>query len=283
MKSVAVLFLSLLFISPCFAKNKRDTRSADSIIRLSEKAYANLKTYTDSGKLIQTFLTVNPFKTAIIFKTAYINTGNINFECYTIGKSNSLYTLNRTDNIIKTWWGILNRIDTPPGMSNALAGATSASGASSAIVPKLLLSVEFKKNNFYSMIRKLVLAGQEQVNGKDCYKITGTNTRGSVIIWIAKKDFLIRKIEAEYIVDPAKNEAMMRTIAATKTKDESLNKKLQTTVKNMEMIHKMDSIRRGKLSGAAFTVKETFFYFPTVAGKINPDLLKFRPNREVVL
>jgi len=75
---------------------------------------------------------------------------------------------------------------------------------------------------------------------------------------------------------------MARTIAATKTKDDSVNKKLQATVKTMEMIHKMDSLR-GKTAQAAFTVKETFSFFPTVANKINPDLLKFRPNREVAL
>jgi len=289
MKSLAVLFLSLLFISPCFAKNKPDTLSADSVIHLSEKAYAEIKTYTDSGKLLQTFLMANPFKTAIIFKTAYINTGNINFECYTIGKSNSLYTLNRTDNVIQTWWGLLNKTDTPPSMSTALASASSASGSSSAIIPKLLLSAEFKKDNFYRMISKRVLAGQEQVNGNDCYKITGTyRLGGSIIIWITKNDFLIRKVETEYIVDPAKTVAttrknLVREIATMKTKNDSVNKKeLQATIKTMKMIQKMDSFR-DKTASAAFTVKETFSFFPMVANKINPDLLKFRPNREVAL
>jgi hypothetical protein len=284
MKSLAILFLSLLFISPCFAKNNPDTLSADSVIHLSEIAYANLKTYTDSGKLIQTFLTAIPRKTAVIFKTAYINTGNINFECYTVGNSNSLYTINRTDNLIKTWWGLLNKTDTPPSMSLALASAAGASGSSSAIVPELLLSAEFK-NNFYRRISKRVLAGQEPVNGNDCYKITGTDRRGgSIIIWIAKKDFLIRKIETEYVVDPAKTEAMMRKMAATTPKNDSvINKKqLEAAVKTMEMALKMNSLG-SKTANAAFTVKETFSFFPTVADKINPDLLKFRPNREVEL
>jgi hypothetical protein len=283
MKSFALLFLSLLFISPCLAKDKPVSLSADSIISLSVKAYGHLKSYTDSGKLIQTFIGDNPHKTAIIFKTAFINTGDINFEYYIPGNSNSLYTINRTNNLVKTWWGILNRTAAPANMPRALGAALGVSGGTSMIVPELLLTSDFKNNNLFRTITKREVAAEEQVNGKDCYKITGTNLRGPVTIWIAKKDFLIRKIEMEYVVDPAKTEAMTRRIeAAMKAKGDSADKERQAALKTMAMIHKMDSIR-GKTARGAFTVKETFSFFPTVANKINPDLLKFRPNREVAL
>jgi hypothetical protein len=283
MKSFAVLLLSLLSISVCFAKNKPAPLSADSIISLSVKAYGHLKTYTDSGKLVQTFLTDHPHKTATVFKTAYVNTGDINFEYYIPGNSNSLYTINRTNNIVKTWWGIVNRTDAPVSMPHALGAAAGVSGGTSMIVPELLLTADFKNNNLYKNITKRVLAAVEQVNGKDCYKITGTNLRGPITIWIGKKDFLIRKIEDEHVVDPAKTEAISHKMdSMMKARGGAMAKAHETAMKNLAMIHKMDSLR-GKQAQSAFTVKETLSFFPTVAGKVNPELLKFRPNREVAL
>jgi hypothetical protein len=283
MKSLAVVLLSLLFILPCVAKNKPTPLSADSVINLSIKAYGHLKTYSDSGKLIQTFLTANPHKTAIVFKTAYVNTGDINFEYYVSGNSSSLYTINRTNNAVKTWWGILNRTEAPANMQRALGAALGVSGGTSMIVPGLLLTADFKNSNLYSNISKRAVAAIEQVNGKDCYKITGTNMRGPITVWIGKKDFLIRKIEEEHVIDPAKTEAMTRKIdASMKDKGGAFAKEHETAMKNLAMIHRMDSLR-GKPAQGTFTVKNTFSFFPIMDRKIDPELLKFRPNREVVI
>jgi hypothetical protein len=283
MKSLTVVLLSLLFISPCVAKNKPAQLSADSIISLSIKAYGHLKTYTDSGKLIQTFLTANPHKTAIIFKTAYANNGDLNFEYYVSGNSNSLYTINRTNNTVKTWWGVLNRTDAPANIQLALGAALGVSGGTSTVVPGLLLTADFKNGNLYRNMSKRVVAAIEQVNGKDCYKITGTNLRGPITVWIGKKDFLIRKIEEEHIIDPAKNEVASHKIdSMMKAKGGEMAKAHETAMKNLVMIHKMDSLR-GKSAQGAFTVKETYSFFPTMDKKIDPELLKFRPNREVAI
>ena len=283
MKLFALLFLCVLTISPCLAEKKPAPLSADSVINLSVKAYARLKNYSDSGKLIKTFIGDHPHKSAIVFKTAFINTGDINFEYYEPGNSTSLYTINRTNNVVKTWWGVLNRTATPDNMPRALGAALGVSGGTSMIVPELLLTSDFKKNNLFRTLTKRTIVAEEKVNGKDCYKITGTTLRGPMTIWIAKKDFLIRKIQTAYVVDPAKTEAMVRKIETTmKAKGDSTGKERQTTLKTMAMIHKMDSIR-GKTVRGAFTVNETFSFFPTVANKINPGLLKFRPNREVAL
>jgi hypothetical protein len=96
MKPIALLFLSLFAVSPCLAQSKPSPLTVNAIISLSIKSYSQLKSYTDSGKLIQTFLTNKPNKSAKVFKTAYVNTGNINFEYYQPGKSNSLYTITKT-------------------------------------------------------------------------------------------------------------------------------------------------------------------------------------------
>ncbi len=283
MKPSTLLLLAVLPVSVCFAKGKPAPLSADSIINRSVKAYSHLKSYSDSGKLTQVFLTEHPNKTAKVFKTAYLSNGDINFEYYEVGNANSLYTINRTNNIVKTWWGIVNRTDAPVNIQRALGAAAGVSGRTSMIVPQLLLTGDFKNASLYRTITNRAVAAEEQVNGKTCYKITGTERRGSVAIWIGKSDFLIRRMETTYVVDPAQTEAVNHKIdSMMKARGGAASNEHETAMKNLAMIRKMDSLR-GKPARGAFTVKDSYSFFPTADGKIKPELLKFRPNREVAL
>lgn len=87
---------------------KKDTTSAVTIINKSKAAYANLPIYLDSGKVVESmYNNDHPSKTAKVFRTAYTNTSEFNFEYYEVGKSNSLYTINRSSGVVKSWWGVI--------------------------------------------------------------------------------------------------------------------------------------------------------------------------------
>ncbi|MDB5159243.1 MAG: hypothetical protein JWR50_3950 [Mucilaginibacter sp.] len=283
MKLLTIFLIAALSISTCFAQTREDTLKAADIISKSENAYAHLKTYADSGKLIQTMV-VNGMesKTALIFKTAYTNTGGFNFEYYTVGKSNSLYTINRTDNVVKTWWGITGQESTPKGISNAIAAAAGVSSSTSTIIPELLMPNDFKMRNCFQLLKTYTLAGVEPVNGKACFKIKGDGAFGITAIWVGKKDFLIMKIETEKVIDPAKVEANSLKIARLMEKKDSVRyKEAIKANKTIADINKRDSLR-GAPRGS-FTVKDTYVFVPVTNHKINPELLKYRPKREVSL
>jgi hypothetical protein len=242
-----------------------------------------LKTYVDSGKLIHTIINNgSTTKTALIFRTAYTNNGDFNFEYYKVGQSNSLYTINRSANVVKTWWGIMNRETTDPNISHALLTAAGVSSSTSALIPEFLLRVDFKGRNFYRQLKTHTLEGEEKINGTDCYKIKGNGIYGASMIWISKKDFLIRKIDLEKTVDPAKTEARVQSMT------EELKKKGDAKYKEMEMANKIiaDINKRDSLRGAPrrpFIVKDSYMFAPVTNQKVPPVLLSYRPKREVAL
>lgn len=283
MKSLSILLFSALCAMNCMAQTPADSAKVIQIINKSEEAYAHIKTYADSGKLIQTMITDRvPSKTALIFKTAYTSTGDFNFEYYKMGESNSLYTINRTGNEVKTWWGITNKEQTPTSISHALYTAAGVSSSTSTLIPALLMRVDFKGQNFYRQLKTHTLEGEEQINGVACYKIKGNGVYGASVIWIAKKDYLIRRLDLENTVDPAKSEARARALTEEmKTKDSVRYKAMVKTNKLIADVNKRDSLRGAPRR--PFVVKDTYTFNPVIDHKINPELLKYRPNREVAL
>jgi hypothetical protein len=86
---LCLLLMTFLFTTAIFAKQVRDyplqsdTTSAATIINRSRIAYAGLSIYLDSGKVVNSvYDTEYPSKTAKVFKTAYTNNKQFNFEFY---------------------------------------------------------------------------------------------------------------------------------------------------------------------------------------------------------
>jgi hypothetical protein len=289
---VTLLLMFSLYTTTVSAKrviyfpSTTDSTSAAAIFNKSKTAYANLTTYLDSGKVVEsTYNTEHPNKTAKVFRTAYTNSGGSNFEYYEVGKSNSLYTINKSSGAIKSWWGITNKITTPATINLALAGATGISSGTAAIIPNLLLTKDFQYN-FYTSFTSQTINVSEKVGIIDCHKISGVvmSRVGPVTVWIGKKDFLIRKIETDYKISPEKNQIFLRKI-------DSLNEvrhKGDTAWLKNEAVRKAATARRNAIMDSTrsmrdFNVKSTYLFYPYVLKKMNPDLLKFRPNREIVL
>jgi len=297
MKISLQFFMLLLITSTVYAKNANGPGSgiisADSVFKKSQFAYAHLKTYLDSGKIVQSFSNLeHPHKTAKLFKTAYADNGDFNFEYYDLDASYSLYTINRTANVVKTWWGVTNKIETPAKLATPLATALGVSARSSTMIPALLLTVDFgEKTNLYHTIKTPVLVADEVVNGVTCYKVAGTERDGQskITIWIAKTDFLIRKIETDVVVDPAKARATAKKIdslmlAQHQNDPEFLKKDSIRKAKNKEINDKITAVNPNyKPSDQVFNVNTVYQYFPYTLKKPNPELFSFRPNREISL
>lgn len=86
--------------------------AAAAIINKTENNYAALLNYFDSGKVIVSFYNnKHPFKKALLFKTSYTSSGLFNFEYYEVGKSNSLYVINKSLDKVRSWWGVTNELN----------------------------------------------------------------------------------------------------------------------------------------------------------------------------
>jgi hypothetical protein len=202
-----------------------------------------------------------------------------------VGKGNSLYIINRSLDVVKTWWGTTNKVVMPANLKLALVLAAGVSLRTSVIIPSLLLS-EDSLYNFFSTFTSLQLNGIEKVGVIDCYKISCLEKErsNSLVVWIGKNDFLIRKLETESKISP-------KTVYARELKRDSIN---ATTSKGHADAMKNDSqaktakARKNALmtslsSMKDFHVKNTYLFSPYTLKKIDPELLKFRPNREVAL
>lgn len=276
MKSLTILFLSVLCTSTCLAQSKTDSLKAAEIFKQSTHAYAHLLTYVDNGTAVTSNSKSNHVRTTI-FKTAYVNNGNFNFEYYVQSTDYSLYQINRVDKSVKTWWGVTKKVTEPRSLGSALGGAAGVSSSTSYIVPRFLLPADFGNTNFYELQKHIALAGSEKVNGVDCFKIKSEWGMGPTIIWIAKQDYLIRKIESRGTIDPRNRETTTRReIAYLKAKHQDYSVE-EKALKIFAEIRKRDSMSGHPL--APYQSVEVITFSPIINSNLKADLFKFKPDR----
>ncbi len=286
-----------VLLTNTFAYSQAKVADADdvsTIIERSEKAYHQLSMYLDSGKVISAVdRSGRVTKSAKYFRTAFATNGDFNFDFYEPGKSNSLYTVNRSFNIVRSWWGLNNKlVDPAPSLRSALQGAVVVSASASTLISAILLTNDFDyKVTFFHTLGRSELDGNEIVNGVACYKIKSVSRTGKkCTTWVAKTDYLIRKIETETMVYPAQTAAFMKKIDSvvmisankkniSQAKSDSLRQLSERLMKDAAMMQKSSE---GDKAGA-FNVKETYLFFPYTLSHFNAVLFKFRPNREVEL
>lgn len=226
MKNISILLFLTLFSNVVLAQhNVKVALSVQQIFEQSEKNYAALKTYLDSGQVITEFYNKEiPAKSSIKFKTAYSKPNGFNFEYYIPNKSTSLYIINKTGNVVKSWWGIQNKIESPVSLSAAIATATGVSSSTSNIIPGLLFPEEWKQKNIYTNIQA-VISGSESINEHECYVIEGKRFENEAIkLWISKTDFMIRRIFTDSKVDVKATRA--KSDAILNNNINSLNKRI---------------------------------------------------------
>ena len=84
-------------------------------------------------------------------------------------------------------------------MNYALSTARGVSSLTSTIIPELLFqNINIFGYNIFESLKNEKLIGIEEINGQKCYQIDGNHLlNGTIKMWIAKDDFLIRKIETD--------------------------------------------------------------------------------------
>jgi hypothetical protein len=304
-----IFILSFLFSSCGDSNNVSDesdeTLTIDSVIKRSERSYASLNTYLDSGKVISDFYSGSyPHKSAKIFRTAYSDTEGFNFEYYEPNKSNSLYTVNKKGKTVKTWWGVTNELTTDRTFSMAIASMTGVSSGVATIVPRLLFPKQLSpgRNIFNSFVPDS--SGSEFVNGLPCYKITGKDKqKDKVTVWVAKSDFLIRKVETDRIRNPSVQlDSMISSTVRSRIRsrferDSISDQKLaeQSTdpqkkamlLKRAEQSSAIQTTVLKQLSSrpvsVSLSVRTTTLIYPYTQKVLNKELFSFRPHREVPL
>jgi len=170
--------------------------AAKQIIDRSIAVYANCNSYVDEGEVKTIFYQSNGPRTVIKpFTTAFVRPSAFRFE-YQELKNEALwsrYIIWQDAESVKTWWSIKPEVKSPSSLAMALAAATGVSSLASYTVPTLLMP-ETRMGSDLKSFSAMKLQ-EQQVNGRQAYKIEGANAlRNPVTFWLDKETLLIVKI-----------------------------------------------------------------------------------------
>ena len=180
--------------------------SAQQIMDRMTSLYATCHSYVDEGEVTTIFIKENGRRTVVKpFTTAFVRPSDFRFEFKDRrGEYEwSSYIVWKDAESVKTWWSIRPGVQSQPNLSLALAGATGVSSGSAATIPALLMP-EMMKGNRIKSLSGLKLMGEEEVNGRNAYKIEGTDSRQRVVtLWVDKATMLLVKIYQRTSFDSA--------------------------------------------------------------------------------
>jgi hypothetical protein len=197
MRQLSTLGLVIfLFMGVAYSAHAQSL-SAQQIMDRTISVYATCNSYVDEGEVRTIFLQRNGRRTVLKpFTTAFVRPSDFRFEYkerWGEDEWNS-YIIWKDAESVKTWWSIKPGVETPPNLSLALAAATGVSSGSAATVPRLLMP-EMTMGNRIKSLSELKLIGEEEVNGRNAYKIEGTDSRErTVTLWVDRESLLIVKI-----------------------------------------------------------------------------------------
>jgi hypothetical protein len=181
--------------------------TAQQILDRVSKAYADCRTYRDSGSVRTVFIDGDGRRTVKkVFATAFVRPERFRFEYSEKRDEDDLrYIVWRQGNEVRSWWDLKPGIEDEPSLGLALAGATGVSSGSAHTVPALLLPGEVGGRRLTS-IADATRIGDAELDEAECFRVTGEYCGSSVTIWIEKKTFLVRRIDSERHFDTFRTE-----------------------------------------------------------------------------
>jgi outer membrane lipoprotein-sorting protein len=177
---------------------KQDAFTAEQLLDRMSKAYANCKSYRDSGVVKTVFIQANGKRTVNKpFETAFVRPDRFRFE-YRARKGDEedyrhLIWSNGKD--VLTWWDIRPGIEKPTSLGMALAAATGVSSGSAHTIPALLMPDRFPGRGLTSMTELKRREDAKHFN-LDCFRVEGTFANNTQTLWLDKETFLIRRIDS---------------------------------------------------------------------------------------
>jgi hypothetical protein len=201
--------------------------TADEILARMGEAYANCRTYCDSGCVETRFLTAAGETDWVCrkpFATAFVRPDRFRFEFKSHHPRRTewhRYIVCARGEEVSTWWDIRPGVRRPESLSLALAGATGVSGGSAHIVPSLLMPDRVGGVRMTGL-RELTRLGNARLGQIECYRVRGRFVidpeeaercrreiqerfgrtlpavdRSPVTLWVEKETFLLRRIEEQ--------------------------------------------------------------------------------------
>jgi outer membrane lipoprotein-sorting protein len=195
---------------------EKDPLKAQDVLDRMAKAYASCKSYRDSGVVKTVFFgATGNFTAEKPFATAFVRPDRFRFEYKEkqgLGLENR-YIVWRRGKEVQTWWDIKPGVEKLDSLELALSGATGVSGGSARTVPALLLPKEVHGQRL-TEITEVKRVEDAKLDKFDCFRLEGKFIlqleakfiNSPTTIWIDKKTFLVRRIDAQMKFDDFRTE-----------------------------------------------------------------------------
>ena len=183
-----------------------DDPSAGQILDRMVRAYADCKTYRDTGVVKTVFIEANGTRTVEKpFTTAMVRPDRFRFEYKETGNQRNRYIIWSSGKDVKTWWGIKPGIKMSDSLELALAGATGVSGGSAHTIPAMFLPDKVSGLKL-TEITGAKRAEDGKLDNVECYRIEGKFLDSPYTLWIDKKLYLVRRIDEQQTFDGFRTE-----------------------------------------------------------------------------
>jgi outer membrane lipoprotein-sorting protein len=180
-----------------------DALKAQDVLDRMAKAYANCKSYRDSGVVKTVYIEATGNLTEEKpFATAFVRPDRFRFEYkekQDFGREHR-YIVWRKGKDVQTWWDIKPGVEKPNSLGLALSAATGVSGGSARTVPALLLPKEIEGRRLTDMTEAKRVE-DAKLDKVDCFRLEGKFVDLPTTIWIDTKTFLVRRIDAQMKFD----------------------------------------------------------------------------------
>lgn len=195
--SACCLLASMTGLSADADEPKPDALKAQDVLDRMAEAYAGCKSYRDTGVVKTVFVNATGDRTLEKpFKTAFVRPDRFRSE-YTEkrGGREDRYIVWRNGKEVQTWWDVKPGVEKPASLGLALAGATGVSGGSAHTVPSLLLPNEVGGRRL-TALSEAKRAEDTTLDKAECFRVEGKYVDSHTTLWIDKKTFLVRRIDA---------------------------------------------------------------------------------------
>ena len=193
--TIATLFISAAFTAE---QSQADNLSAREIVARMENAYANSKTYSDSGVVKVIFIGEVNQTIEKPFTTAFIRPDRFRYE-FTEKKPygpKQSFIIHLNGKNLQSYWDIQKDLK-HDSLNNAVASAAGVSNDSAITVPGMLMpnDITWRRAIRFSQPTRI---DDDTVDNADCYRVQDL-ILGAIptTLWIDKKTFMLRKIYRE--------------------------------------------------------------------------------------
>lgn len=175
---------------------------ARRVLDRMSSVYANCKTYQDSGVVKVLFVRDGGnHETERPFTTAFVRNDRFRYEFKDLVGSDHYYRylIWSDGKDVRSWWDVKPGIDKPSSLNSALNDADGVSGGSARTIPAFLLPRQVWPHLGDTIIT--VQLDDANLDGIECFRVTGKYANNPITLWIDKQSYLIRRIDQRMKVE----------------------------------------------------------------------------------